>query len=62
MERKAVQPALRIFDRTEHRCPGERFVVCGIVVGLQARLDEFALRLGEELSGLGIVMYEPVGE
>lgn len=37
-------------------------MVSCIVVCLQARLDEFALRLGEELGSLGIVMNEPIGE
>lgn len=36
-------------------------MVSCIVVGLQARLDEFSLRLGEELRSFGIVMDKTIG-
>ena len=36
-------------------------MVSCIVVGLQARLDEFSLRLGEELGSFGIVVDKKIG-
>lgn len=60
MEPKPIQPTLGIFDGLKHISPGEALVNSGITISSKASMDVLALRWGDELGCVRVVLDKPV--
>lgn len=60
MEAQAIQPHLRVLEGIQHGRPGELLIAGGVVVILQAELDEGAFFLGQEFCGCRIVVHPEI--
>ena len=56
----AVEPALGVGEGLADVAPCEALIVGGVAVGREALADEDALRVGQELGRVGVVVYKPV--
>jgi len=61
VEAETVEPALGVFEGSDDVGPGEALVVGGIAVRCEPVPNDFALLVGQELCGVGVVWNEPVG-
>lgn len=61
VETESVEPALGVLESAQHVAPREAFVVGGIAVCGEPRLDDGTLLAGQEAGRFGVVVDEEVG-